>query len=242
MTKIRLLHSRAIQRLTKDIGNNLDRYRTGNFDFLEADPANYFESAQELDEGKLAQVTCTTDDHKEVECCMTIFEAMGAMPPYLARDSRIWVYLTHTALLDYARKRWPIPADNTKAEAHIRKHFFAAGNRGIERDNAASRLWWMAALCSRVEGLTLEESLRAFLHQYDVRANIIERPTTSQSIPVFSAIIKKLHVALTHHNEALFERERFRSIMKQLNLQGGVKLLGALSDAELSNIVDACAK
>ncbi len=242
MTKLRLLRSRTIQQLTNDISSNLDRYRTGGFDFLETDPASHFESAQEFDEAKLAQVICQADDHKEVECCMAIFEAMGAMPPYLARDSRIWVYLTHTALLDYARKRWPIPADDDKAEAHIRKHFFAAGTRGIERDNAASRLWWMAALCNRVEGLTLEESLKAFLHQYDVRANIIERPTTSQSIPVFSAIIKKLHEALLKGDESLFEREKFRSVMKQLNLQGGVKLLGALSPAELGGIVEECSK
>lgn len=242
MTKIRLLCSRTIQNLTNNIFNNLDRYRKGSFDFLEADPANYFESAQEFDESKLAEMTCTADDHKEVECCMTIFEAMGALPPYLARDSRIWIYLTHTALLNYTRERWPIPADNQKAEAHIRKHFFAVGTRGIERDNAASRLWWMAALCNRVEGLMLDESLKAFLHQYDVRANIIERPTTSQSIPVFSAIIKKLHEALSKNDETIFERERFRSIMKQLNLQGGVKLLGALSPTELSDIVNECSK
>ncbi len=242
MTKIRLLRSRIIQELTSDISNNLDRYRSGSFDFLETDPANYFESVQEVDEVKLAQVACDIDDHKEVKCCMAMFKAMGTMPPYLARDPRIWVYLTHTAQLDYARMRWPIPIDDKKAEAHIKKHFFVAGTRGIERDNAASRLWWMAALCNRVNGLTLEDSLKAFLHQYDVRANIIERPTTSQSIPVFSAIIMKLHEALSKGDDKLFNRNRFRSMMKKLNLQGGVKLLGILSPAELSQIVDECSR
>lgn len=242
MTKIRLLRSRIMQQMANEISSNLERYRAGSFEFLKADPANYFESAQEHDEAKLGLIACEADDHREVQCCMTIFESMGAMPPYLARDSRIWVYLTHTALFDYARKRWPIPTDDKKAEAHIRKHFFAAGTRGIERDNAASRLWWMAALCNRVEGLTLEESLKAFLPQYDVRANLIERPTTSQSIPVFSAVIKKLHKALVIKDESLFERERFRSVMKQLNLKGGVKLLGALSPDDLSRIVEECSK
>ena len=242
MTKIRLLRARIIQQLTEDIASNLHNYRSGTFEFLSTDSANYFESAQEYDEATLASVTCVVDDHKEVECCMAIHSAIAGMPPYLARDPRIWVYLTHTALLDYSRKRWPIPDDDTKAEAHIRKHFFAIGTRGIERDNSASRLWWMAALCDRVEGLTLEESLKAFLFQYDVRANIIERPTTSQSVVVFSAVIKKLHEALKNDKKELFERERFRAVMKQLNLQGGVKLLGALSETELNNIVEQCAK
>ena len=39
----------------------------------------------------------------------------------------------------------------------------------------------MATICSKVNGLPLEQSLTAFLHQSDVRANIVERPTTSQN-------------------------------------------------------------
>lgn len=243
MAKIRLLRARIIQQLTAEISSNLDRYRTGNFYLMDSDPANYIESKQEFDPEKLALVMCEDTAHKEVECCKAIFEAIGSIPPYLARDERLWVYLTHTSLLEYSRKRWPIPQDDEKAIAHIRKHFFAIGTRGIERDNAASRLWWMAALCSRVDGITLDESLTAFLYQYDVRANIIERPTTSQSIPVFSAVIRKLHQSYKGDEaKALFERARFRSLMKELNLRGGVKLLGALSEAEIGSIVDACAE
>lgn len=242
MSQIRLLRARTIQLLANDIPRNLDRYRSGEFDFLNADPSSYFESTQSLNDAMLSEVHCDANNHREVECCIAIFRAMGSIPPYLARDSRIWIYLTHTLLLEYARKRWPIPKDDEKAISHIKKHFFVAGTRGIERDNAASRLWWMAALCNRVQGLTLEDSLKAFLHQYDVRANVIERPTTSQSIPVFSAIIKKLHASLANQDEKLFERERFRSVMKQLNVKGGIKLLGVLSEAELNKIVEECSK
>lgn len=242
MTKIRLLRSRTIQQLTSEIPGNLERYRSGKFDLLVDDPSNFFEGVQDFDDEKLANVDCNEDDHREAACCVAIYEAMGTIPAYLARDARLWVYLTHTSLLQYSRKRWPIPQDDEKAAAHIRKHFFASDARGIERDNAASRLWWMAALCSRVEGISLNDSLTAFLHQYDVRANIIERPTTSQSVPVFSAIIRKLSEAHKKGEKTLFEREKFRAVMKELNLRGGVKLLGALSEAEIGSIVDGCLK
>jgi hypothetical protein len=241
MIKLRLLRSKMVQELNAGIADNLVRYRSGDFHFLEADPSNYFEIDQELDEQKMALVDCESEDHKEVDCCMHIHEAMGQIPPYLARDSRLWVYLTHTLLLGYSRKRWPIPEDDEKAVAHIRKHFFATGARGIERDNAASRLWWMATLCGRINGLTMKEALTSFLHQYDVRANIIERPTTSQSIPVFSAVIKKLDESYKG-DQKLFEREKFRQVMKELNLKGGVKLLGALDEKEIGKIVDECLK
>jgi hypothetical protein len=240
MANIRLLRSQIMQQLNADVPNNLERYRSGDFSFLIADPSNYIEIEQEFDGTKLMQIDCDLDEHKEVESCVNIHQSMGNITPYLARDPRLWVYLTHTALLGYARKRWPIPADNEKALAHIRMHFFASGNRGIERDNAASRLWWMATLCSRVKGMSLAEALTVFLYQYDVRANIVERPTTSQSIPVFAALVNKLNESY-QGDKGLFDREKFRAVMKELNLQGGVKLISVLAEDEIGHIVDECA-
>jgi hypothetical protein len=164
---------------------------------------------------------------------------MNNLSHYLARDERIWVYLVHTDLLEYARQRWPIPVDDEKAIKHIRTHFFVTGARGFERDNAASRLWWMASLCKRINQLTLDESLNTFLYMYDVRANIIERPTTSQNVFIFSTILKKLHESFKGNKE-LFERKRFRSIMKELNLKGGTKLLDALTENDIEKLFNEC--
>ena len=241
MNKIRLIRLKNLQELASKIAENLTQYRAGSFEFLVTDHSSYIECPQEVDDLELQKVDCETSDHKEVECFIQMYEALKGAPPYLARDSRLWVYLTHTKLLNYARKRWPIPSDDVKAVEHIKTHFFSVGARGIERDNAASRLWWMAYLCSRVSGLTLRESLTSFLNQSDVRANIIERPTTSQSIEVFSAVIKKLDESYRGSQE-LFKRKKFRAVMKELNLLGGVRLLGSLNEQEIGQIVDKCAK
>jgi len=237
----RLLKATKHKELLGQIGENLDFYRTGNFDFLKFDGENYIETKHELDESKLATMDCTKDDDREVENCIIIYEAMGNLSHYLARDERLWVYLTHTELLEYSRKRWPIPEDDEKAIKHIRNHFFVVGGgRGFERDNAASRLWWMASLCSRVNGLPLKESLTALLYQYDVRANVIERPTTSQSIAIFSSVMKKLHQSYLTEEKKLFERERFRRVMRELNLKGGTKLLGAMDETAVEKILEDC--
>jgi hypothetical protein len=142
--------------------------------------------------------------------------------------------------MNYTRQRWPIPEDKEKAIAHIKKHFFASGARGIERDNAISRLWWMASICNKVEGLTLEKSLTAFLYQSDVRANIVERPTTSQNVVLLSTVIRKLDQSY-HGDKELYGREKFRTVMKELNLQGGIKLLEVLEPKEVERIVTKCA-
>lgn len=237
--KARFIKAGKLRELTNSIEENLDSYRTGNFDFLLSDLSCYFETDLELDESKLLAISSDKNNLREVENCVLINQAMGGMSHYLARDERIWVYLTHTTLLNYARTRWPIPEDNEKAIKHIKNHFFCIGARGVERDNAASRLWWLASLCVRANGITFEQALICFLHQSDVRANIVERPTTSQNIHVFSAILKKLNDSYSS-DKALFERERFRSFMKELNLIGGVKLLAALPEVTVGLILDQC--
>lgn len=237
--KARFLKTAKMRELASKIKDNLELYRTGNFDFVSNDPEYYFESEATIAEEMLQSVYCTDSDLNEVDSCIKVFFGVGQISEYLARDERLWVYLTHTLLIDYARKRWPIPADPEKAEKHIRTHFFCSGARGIERDNAASRLWWMASLCNRCSDMPLKDSLACFLHQSDVRANIIERPTTSQNIRIFNAILQRLHQSLSG-DKALYGREKFRLFMKNLNLQGGVKLLAALPDAKIEEILDNC--
>lgn len=109
--------------------------------------------------------------------------------------------------------------------------------RGIERDNAASRLWWQATLCNRVKDIKLEDSLQCLLHDTDVRASIIERPTTSQCLNVFCAIIKKLHESYKG-DKKLINRHSFRPLMKSLNLHGGIKLLNAMEESDIIKFID----
>ncbi len=237
--KVNFLKAKKVQELLTKIPENLELYRTGNFGFLMNESSYHLESRLEIDEQKLAAISCDKTNLKEVENCVLIYQALDNISHYLARDERLWVYLTHTHLLEYTRARWPIPEDNIQAIKHIKTHFFCIGARGIERDNAASRLWWLASLCNRTKGLSFEDALTCFLYQSDVRANIVERPTTSQNIHVFSAIIKKLDESYKSNKE-LFERERFRSFMKELNLIGGIKLLAALPETLVLQILDQC--
>src|SRR5665647_580316 len=122
--KARFFKAQKVQELTSSIHDDLETYRTGNFDFITSDPDNYFETSLEIDEVKLASIDCDNYDQKEVKNCILMYEAMGEISHYLARDERLWTYLTHTLLLKYARNRWPIPDDDEKAIKHIKNHYF----------------------------------------------------------------------------------------------------------------------
>lgn len=240
MSKISLMREALVYDLTRDIEQNLEKYRTGDFEYLTSDSSNFIETDYEFNEQELVKIEVAGGDFQEVQCCLGAFNGLSNISAYLARDQRLWVYLTHIVLLNYTRQRWPIPQDKDKAITHIKKHFFASGSRGIERDNAISRLWWMASICNKVEGLTLEKSLTAFLYQSDVRANIVERPTTSQNVVLLSTVIRKLDQSY-HGDKELYGREKFRTVMKELNLQGGIKLLEVLEPKEVEKIVTRCA-
>jgi hypothetical protein len=101
----------------------------------------------------------------------------------------------------------------------------------------ASRLWWMGHLCARVEGMSLKNSLELLLYRADVRANIVERPTTAQSVPVFSALISRLAKSYKG-KQKLFERNTFRTLMIRLNGLGGYKLLDALERKAVEQLID----
>ena len=123
----------------------------------------------------------------------------------------------------------------------IAREFFSKSVSGLcaARSDNLLQLWWMASLCNRAAGIQLTEALTCFLHQSDVRANIVERPTTSQNVTIFSAVLKRLNQSY-NGDKALFDREKFRAIMKELNLRGGVKLLAALPEPTIERILDEC--
>ena len=236
--KLRILRDATVLGLRNSIGDNLDLYRSGEFGFLSLDSAQYLELPIEQKSSALKKVKNPEGDKFfEVENCLAVFDFLEGVAPYDARDERLWCYLTHSIFLDYTRLRWPIPDDDEKAISHIETHFFARTNRQIERDNAISRLWWMAHLCTRVEGVPQKKALDAFLLRSDVRANIIERPTVAQSKSVFSVILRSL-IASAAGKKALFERTTFRKVMMELNSIGGFKLLDALPEQELVSIFD----
>lgn len=237
--KSRLLKATALDQLRKSIAANLELYRGPGFDYLEADPAFWFEHDVEVDVEALKGLKAPSGGSQyEVENCELVYSALKALSPYDARDERFWVYLSHTVLHDHARRRWPIPSDDEAAVSHIAKHWFARDKRQVERDHVGSRLWWMGHLCARVDGVEPELALRTFLFKSDVRANLIERPTVSQSSSLFSAIIKRLSESFAG-KQKLFERQTFRDLMRAINSVGGYRLLDCLGAIEVERLIDS---
>ena len=240
--KVRYLKQSALDGLRSNIGQNLDAYRSGGFQYLETDPSFTFEHATDIDLDALSGLRKPVGaQFFEAENCAVLHTALNNLTPYEARDERMWTFLAHTALLDHARERWPIPTDDVQAVKHIAQHFFARDKRQIERDNVGSRLWWMGHLCARIADLDQGEALEAFLFRSDVRANLVERPTTSQATGLFGAILRRLVISYKGKKN-LFERATFRKLMMEINSVGGYKLLDCIPSQEVESIIDGLIK
>lgn len=235
---MKLFFSETIEDLRSHVRNNLALYRGGSFEYLLNDGKFTFEFTLEVELSRLTELCLTNKDSDfEYENCKLVFDTFNSLTPYEARDERLWSLCSHTYFLSYARSRWPIPEDDDEAENHVLKHFFAKDRRSIERDNVASRLWWMAHLCARVSRGDFDDLLKAFVFRSDVRANIIERPTASQSETIFGAILRALSKS-HQQDQALFQRATFRQLMIDINAAGGVELLDYLDDNESDTLIE----
>ena len=169
--------------------------------------------------------------------CVAIYSTLKNLTPQQATDPRLWVYLTHFVFWDYARHRWPVDFDNEDAVSHIQSHYHLDDSvRPMVRDNAISRLWWMAHICSCVDSHPLEDVLKALLFKEDVRKGIIERGTFSRSPVVFRVLMKFLLLSF-EGNRALHQRSNFRELCKELNRIGKMCVLDSLSESAIENKV-----
>ena len=230
-----------VAELRDKIDRNLERYLTGDFDDILLEEYVIAVKDTEIDLEELAKLIPKSGGVFDADNAMLVHKSLKGINRYLARDERLWVWMTHGPCLKYSRERWIIPdAPREKQISLIRDHFFATGARGFERNNALACLWWWAEIVSTYHHSDLKEALEVFLHQTDVRASIIERPTSSQSAfpAIMNVLIEKYK---SDERTSFFKREKgntavYRRWLGEINRHGGTKFYQALPETEVTNL------
>ena len=163
--------------------------------------------------------------------------------PRLAREARLWSYLSHTHGLEYCRARYPLNKGHENDLKNIRAHFLVTNElRGIDRDNALSRLWVSAFIASKVRDLSFEVALEVLLHQTDFREQLIGHPTIMRSFRTLNVVMchaKK--ILIDEDNKQFFQRRdhkgQYKTWFHLLDLEGGRVLLDAISEKDLKKLV-----
>lgn len=230
-----------VAELRDKIDQNLDRYLHGDFnDMLPAEHVIPVKDTS-VDIERLSLMSAKSGGEIDAENSLLVHDALKGMSRYLARDERVWVWLTHGPCLQYARDRWLNEVtDKTKLRSLIRDHFFATGARGFERNNAIACLWWWAEIVSYYPHSDIKSALNVFLHQTDVRASIIERPTSSQSAftPIMNILMEKYN---SDEKVSFFKREKghtavYRRWLAEINRHGGIQLYEALPEQQVTSL------
>ncbi len=245
MNRIRFFKQNTVDRLREGVGENLAWYRDEGNTSLDEMLGEYGEMSKEVDGACFGALNENTDEKSDIDNVLSIYKTFGCLSPQQAAEERIWVYATHVSAKQYTARRWSkIPADSDKATKYIRLHYFASGPRGLMRDNAIARLWWMGYLASRCQDYNLEKTLRILLKDSDVRANLLERSSLSMSKEIFSGVIRVLGKDFDEEKESsgIYQRANFRELMRKLNQRGGRIMLNALNAKQLDSMLDDMVK
>ena len=158
--------------------------------------------------------------------------------PQFATNHYFWSYLCHKDGHEYTNRRWPsnnewdISSEEAKKStiSHISLHFFVSGGkaRGLIR-NSISRLWWDGYIASTLDisNIPIIEVLRIINYRTDIRASMLERPTSIINIELLRALVIVLKEYID--DDKCPTRIVFRNMMKEINLIGGNELIAAKS-------------
>jgi hypothetical protein len=146
--------------------------------------------------------------------------------PLEANDPRLWVYLSHIGLFNYAVSRWG--GNNLSYETIIVRFFFEGVNsRATRTKNVISRLWWTAHMTVREE---FEEDndkkwelTKAIFESQDLQVSLLERDLGSYK--------NLLHSFLEFYIQRKSElnAKKIQQLVKFLNNYGGAVSLPNLS-------------
>ena len=250
--RTRFFYQNTVDVLKKNIKRNLSWYRGQDNNT----PAHIDDTYGEMSASASADFSCfdvlnsNCADINDPKNVVVIYNAFKFLSLQQAAEERIWTYATHQIELakKYTAERWnKIPSNDDKAIKYVQSHYFVSGVRGLIRDNAVSRLWWMGHIASRCQEYDLEKTLDILLRDSDVRASLLERSSMSMSNKIFSGVVRVLGKSLDERSTDdkaedktpdIYERKNFRTLMKMLNRRGGRIMLNALNAQQLDDILD----
>lgn len=249
--EIKIFKDEEIQRLEDDIDVNIQRGRYGAIGFESyIDPSKVVPLKNtNFNENLFSQLELDKKGAKDATNAKIIYESLEGLTPYLARDNRVWTYLSHTTGLKFSLRDTYDIEDKDARIKKIKNQFFIKGNdvRVYSSRHILSRLWWAAHLCIKHSDLPFDKALEVFCTSSDFRASVIERTNTYPEPQIFRAMLNVAHKRWngTLDSSPFFRRIKnespYRDWHKLVNRNGGAKLLSFMGEQELINLLEATA-
>lgn len=183
----------------------------------------------------------------DAENALILFQELKGMSPKIARDERVWCALSHLHGKAFIWQRHIKGTPEEKVSRALQTRYFCRANgkdRGFERDNALSRLWWWAFVANRVKSLTHAEALKTLLESTDFRDAVVGRPGISMIPQVVEALLviyqreKDADPSLEFFSRKSRDKNKgnYRELLILINRQGGRMLYDTMEVDELIDL------
>jgi Family of unknown function (DUF6339) len=232
---MKLLSAAVLEKLAKEIEQNTERYKTGDFKDLSVGTGWEIETKlAEWDPSIASSLDASGTPEAEATNSLIIYSGLRGMTPALAREERLWAKLCHVEFLDYARKRWLSEEQNIVRDVGL--HFFANGMRGCRDQNAIGRLWWNGHLAALANPGNVEEGLKQLLARANIRLQIMDRAEAAFRQPLVRGIFRLLE------NETWFSSydPAIAHFMFEVNKRSGGLIFEALDDSMIDAHLFEC--
>jgi hypothetical protein len=245
--ELKVFKNQFIRTLASNIAKNKEKYLSGDFLYsLEAENGENFFTLQVswLDEKALQSLNAVAggakDEVNDARDANVLYSALKGMPPFLARDPRIWATLTHTYCIKYVRDRnWKFVsvADEEEFVKNIKSRFFIENSsRAFERTNAIARLWWFGYI-AETTGLPFQDAVDVLLSYTDFRAATVERPDIFVHREIRAAVVD-LAIAKTKAGDPFYtDRARYRHLFKEVTERAARVFFPTMDHAEVVTLI-----
>lgn len=228
------LSDRALAQLRHDLPRNQARYNAEDPWLSESVLGPKWCREANINVGMLPRLE-GTKPADDLQNTRLIHSALKTLTPVQAMDERLWVLLAHTTYWKYMHARWG-------SDSVASRFFFK--NRGISglTLHGIARLWWFGQVTYDATRTDPYELTQALLSVQDVQTGLLQR-NLGRSRRVRSAALTFLG-----QNEREIEKigtkrggpgEVVKHLCKNLNLVGGVRLLDALEESQLHQVLGA---
>jgi hypothetical protein len=234
------LSDRVLGELRKNVGANLERYRSTGFSDLANEPGWDIPLGVEFDAEKLATLDMSAPQNivsVDLPNSIIVGEAISGLTPAMANEERVWARLSHVEAIEYCRARWITGRDEARHEALVIDHFFAPTQTGIRDDHALSRLWWNYQIARTCMPDDIPGALALIMKTADIRSNFVERIWMTSRKNIAGAVLR----AMKSDPWITATEDNFRKFMKSLNRLGGGVVFEVMDAGETDGFVRQCA-
>lgn len=239
---MRILSTGATRALKDQIPRNINRYKSGERDWIEelfSEKRNTIQSVVS-DSGVILQIGEPHSTEFDADNAQLLFEGYPEITPAIAADERIWVSLCHNQHYNYMLNRWPIEPDvahhQTEKGIVEQRYFFLYGPRKSQERNGLSRLWLSAALTRDPEREDPYELTRVFLQDTNFIMYMFGHTFGSNKNIVQGTMEAILQLQLERGER--ISAKPLKSFSERLNLISGVTMLDRLSKQDIRSLAE----